>query len=160
MKGITFDFQDCELTYRLSGLEKNYESIRSIQATWPLPVPDPKQLYRNFYEMIHKVSYNIVCACCGIIGHNVDEFTMVLTDDKTLALLVVDPEIVPFSFNCGIASLDQHHIMIDPLAITDQNTISICNRCYSSLSTGILPTEALANFRWIGPVPEELKDLT
>src|SRR5204862_6201846 len=59
-----------------------------------------------------------------------------------------------------IVPIDQHHIMIDPLSITDQNTISICNRCYSSLSKGLLPTEALANFRWIGPVPEELKDLT
>ena len=67
IKRYDFDFQDFELTYRLSWLEKNYESIRSAQATWPQPVPDPKQLYRNFYEMIHKVSYNIVCASCGII---------------------------------------------------------------------------------------------
>jgi len=77
-----------------------------------------------------------------------------------LALLAVNPDLVPFSFNCGIAAIDQHHIMIDPLAIINSNTISVCNKCYSTLSGGSLPIEALANFRWTGPVPEELKDLT
>ena len=109
--------------------------------------------------MIHKVSYNIVCACCGIIGHDIDKFTMVSTDDKTLAPLAVDPDIVPFSFNCGIPAVDERHIMIDPLAIRDQNTISICDKCYCFLSKGSFPTEALVNFHWIGPMPEELKDL-
>ena len=50
--------------------------------------------------------------------------------------------------------------MIDPLAITDYSTVSICQRCHSCLSDSSLPAEALANFRWIGPMPDELKDLT
>ena len=50
--------------------------------------------------------------------------------------------------------------MIDPLAIMDANAVSICVKCHNCLSGGSLPTDALANFRWIGPVPEELKDLT
>ena len=36
----------------------------------------------------------------------------------------------------------------------------LCQRCHSSLSHGSIPVEALANFHWVGPVPEELKDLT
>lgn len=110
--------------------------------------------------MMDKVSHNIVCASCAIIGHNIDEFTVVSTDDMSLAPLTVDPDIVPFSFNCSIAAIDQRHIMIDSQSVIDQNTISICNRCYKSLSGNSLPVEALANFRWLGPVPEELKDLT
>ena len=85
---------------------------------------------------------------------------MTSSNDGKLAPLVVDPEMVPFPFNCGITAIDQHHIMIDPLAIINSNTISVCNKCYSTLSGNSLPVEALANFRWTGPVPEEMKDLT
>ena len=110
--------------------------------------------------MMHKVSYNIVCGCCGVIGHNMEEFVMVPASDCILACLAVEPEKVPFSFDCGITVLDAQHVMIDPLAITDESTVSVCQKCYSCLSDGFLPVEALANFRWVGPVPEELKDLT
>src|SRR5436190_5664019 len=85
---------------------------------------------------------------------------MTSSNDGKLAPLVVDPEMVPFPFNCGITAIDQHHIMIDPLAIINSNTIFVCNQCYSTLSSNSLLVEALANFRWTGPVPEEMKDLT
>lgn len=130
-----------------------------MQATWLQLLVDPNQLYRNFYNLMQKVSYNITCACCGIIGHNIDDFIMVLTGDESLAPLAVNPDVVPFSFNCGITAIDQHHIMIDPLAIMDENTVSICNKCWACLLGGSLPDEALANYRWIGPVPDELQDL-
>ena len=32
--------------------------------------------------------------------------------------------------------------------------------CHNQLSKDLQPSEALANFRWIGPVPEKLRDLT
>jgi len=118
-----------ELTFicRLQDLDAYYQCLIIAQERWPQPLPDPKQLYRNFYEMMHKVSHNIVCACCGIIGHNVNEFAMVSANDSIIfAPLAVNPKEVPFLFNCGIAALDEHHIMIDPLAITDQETLSVC----------------------------------
>ena len=149
------------MTNRLLSLEDNYKSFTIAQEKWPAPLSDPKQLYRNFYDMMQKVSYNIVCACCGIIGHNnIDEFITISACDEIFMLLTVNSEDVLFSFECGIVELDQQHVMIDPLAITDQSTISVCQKCYSSLSNNVLPLEALANFRWIGPVPEELQDLT
>ena len=112
-------FEGFELTYRMSQLDNNYESIRSAQATWLQSLPDPKQLYTKFYKMMHRVSHNIVCGCCGIIGHNIDEFTMLSADGRSLASLAVNPNIVPFSFDCGIVAIDQRHIMIDPQAIAD-----------------------------------------
>ena len=148
------------LITRLRSLEDNYKNLMTAQERWPVPHSDSKQLYKNFYQIMQKVSHNIVCACCGIIGHNIDEFTAVSAQNEVFTLLAVNPKDVPFSFQCGITALDQQHIMIDPLAITDQGTISICQRCHSCLSDGSLPAEALANFRWIGPVPKELKDLT
>ena len=129
-------------------MNNNYEAIKAAQVAWPQSLSDPKQLYRNFYDLMHKVSHNIVCASCGIIGHDIDEFNMTSTNDEKLVLLAVDPETVPFSFDCRIAAIDRHHIMIDPLAIIDSNTISVCNKCYSTLSSGSLPVEALANFHW------------
>jgi hypothetical protein len=148
------------LMYRLSLLDENYKNTRVAQEIWPQQLSDPKELYRNFYDIMHKVSHNIVCACCGIIGHNIDQFMMLSANDKSLTALSVSPDLVPFSFECGIVNLDQKHIMIDPLAVNNRGMISICQRCYSCLSEGSLPAEALANFRWIGPVPEELQDLT
>ena len=38
--------------------------------------------------------------------------------------------------------------------------IYLCRRCHNQLSKDRQPSEALANFRWIGSVPEELRDLT
>ena len=86
---------------------------------------------------MHKVSHNIICACCEIIEHNVDEFIMVSTNDESLIPLAVDPDVVPFSFNCEITAIDQHHIMIDSLAIVDQNTVSICNKCWTCISDDV-----------------------
>jgi hypothetical protein len=141
-------------------LDKNYEIIKVAQALWPQQLSDRKDLYLNFYNIMNKVSHNIICASCGVIGHNIEECVMVSANDEIFRPLAVEPENVPFSFECGIDVLDQHHIMIDPLAIKDHNTITICNKCYTTLASGFLPAEALANFRWIGPVPEDLKDLT
>jgi hypothetical protein len=154
------EYNEFLLIYRLAHLDENYKSVRAAQEIWPQQLSDPKQLYRNFYDIMHKVSRNIVCACCGIIGHNIDEFVILSANNESLNALTVNPDLVPFSFECGIVNLDQQHIMIDPLAVINQGMISVCQRCYSYLSSSSLPAEALANFRWIGPVPKELEDLT
>ena len=80
--------------YRLAHLDENYKSIRAAQEIWPQQLSDPKQLYRNFYDIMQKVSHNIVCACCGIIGHNIDEFNMVPANDESLSALTVNPDLV------------------------------------------------------------------
>ena len=146
--------------YRLQKLNSDYQNLIIAQQIWPQLLSDLKMLYANFYNIMHKVSHNIVCGCCGIIGHNVEEFAMVSANDNILKYLAVESDKVPFVFSCRILSLDECHIMVDPLAIIDQSTLSVCQRCHSSLSSGFLLVEALANFRWIGLVPEELKDLT
>jgi len=128
------------LIYRLSELNEGYEAIKTAQTIWPQPLPDPRQLYRNFYEIMHKVSYTIICACCGIIGHNIDEFTMV-SDNNSKDIFIpvaVDPNLVPFSFECGIITLDQHNIIIDHVAIIGEDTISVYCKCYSYLFKGSL----------------------
>jgi hypothetical protein len=110
-------------------LDQNYHTIKAAQAIWPQPLPDSKMLYRNFYDEMQNISHNFVCACYGIIGHDIEEFIMVTANNEMMAPPAVDPDLVPFPFNCGITAIDQLHIMIDPLAIVDLNTISICNKC-------------------------------
>jgi hypothetical protein len=75
----------------------------------------------------------------------------------------VDPNLVPFDFSCGNEILDSQHIMIDKLALTssdDRQQINLCRRCYNTLETNKQPIEAIANFRWIGPLPSKLQDLS
>jgi hypothetical protein len=53
--------------------------------------------------------------------------------------------------------------MIDPLGIQQQGSdlnLWLCNTCHSGIMLVKRPPESLANFRWLGPVPDELKDLT
>ena len=53
--------------------------------------------------------------------------------------------------------------MIDPLGIQQEDSDSnvwICSTCYPSIMLARRPAESLANFRWVGLVPDELKDLT
>src|SRR5213078_1338116 len=67
---------------------------------------------------------------------------------------------IPFDFSCGINVLDQNHILIDKLGITQDKRILLCYLCHGQLSKDRQPSEALVNFRWVGPVKEELQNLT
>jgi hypothetical protein len=144
----------------LEELNQNYYTIKMAQDIWPQELPDAKELYKSFYNKMDKVSHNIICVCCVVIGHNIEEFIMVAANDNIFRPLTVESDFIPFSFRCGIEALDQHHIMIDYGAITDEDNISVCYKCHSALSYGSLPIEALANLLWISPVSEELEGLT
>ena len=52
--------------------------------------------------------------------------------------------------------------MIDRVAIQQDSgsNVCLCSTCHSSIVLAKRPAESLANFRWVGPMPDELKDLT
>jgi hypothetical protein len=53
--------------------------------------------------------------------------------------------------------------MVDPLGIQQEDSGSnvwLCSTCHPSIVFAKRPAESLANFRWVGPMPDELKDLT
>ena len=86
---------------------------------------------------------------------------MISSENVIFRLLTVKSENVSFSFECEITDLNQKHIMINSLTITDQDSIiSIYQRCYSSLLNNYFSVEVLANFRWIESVSMKLWDLT
>ena len=134
------------------------------ERNWPPDLPDPKTLYADFYNKIHDLLYNIVCVSCGCIGHDRSDYTLVSVLDQRLSCLKVEPRsLVPYDFSCGISALDQQNIMIDRLGIQQEDSDSnvwLCSTCHPSIMLGKRPPESLANFRWVGAVPDELKDLT
>jgi len=67
------------------------------------------------------------------------------------------------NFSCGVSALDEQNVMIDPLGIRQEGSDSniwLCNSCHPSVMLGERLPESLANFRWVGLMPDELKDLT
>ena len=124
-------------------------------------LPHTKDLYADFYNEMMDLTKNIVCASCGCIDHHQNKIKSVSINDPSLRHLRVDPSLVPFEFKSGIATLDESHIMIDPSStINNSESIFICHSCQRSLQSDTQPSESLANYRWIGPVPPQLQDLT
>ena len=118
-------------------------------------------MYKKYLTHTYKLGQNIVCACCGCISHDITEFEVVPQSYDPLRHLRIPEDIdIPFDFSCGIDILDQNRVLIDKLGITQDKCIYLCRICHNQLSKDHQPAEALANFRWIGPVPEELRDLT
>src|SRR2546423_2652078 len=143
--------------------EKHFNETQKREDEWPGDEPDMKSIYTKFYDTIHEYAINVVCGSCGIITHHTSEYQLLSSTYANLDLLAINPDLVPFDYSCGIPHLNTEHIMIDPLSIIRQDTgdmISVCNSCHGQLQRNQLPRESLANYRWIGPIPEELKDLT
>jgi hypothetical protein len=145
---------------RLRELDEQFTELLQAEEEFPPQLPDMKDLYTNFYNGMTGLADNMVCASCGCIGHHSATFTSVSTNDSSLRLLQVIPSLVPFDFKSGIMALDSSHIMIDPNGIIDEASLHVCHTCYKSLRAEVLPPQSLANYRWIGPVPHQLQDLT
>ncbi|KAJ6596491.1 hypothetical protein B0H10DRAFT_1765690, partial [Mycena sp. CBHHK59/15] len=67
----------------------------------------------------------------------------------------------PMPFNEGVL----RDILVDPDGVSfpvngDPPVLSLCSICHSSLKTKKIPLLSLANKTILGPVPDELKDLT
>jgi hypothetical protein len=114
-------------------------------------------MYKKYLTHTYKLSQNIVCACCGCISHDITEFEIVLDSYGPLRHLRISEDVdIPFDFSCGIDLLDHHHVLIDKLGITQHKRIYLCQVCHNQLSKDRHPSEVLANFRRVAPVPEEL----
>ena len=149
------------ICFRISELDAQFADLQVKEQQWPLPGPDVRPMYKKYLTHTYKLGQNIVCACCGCISHDITEFEIVLDSYDPLRHLRVPEDLnIPFDFSCGIDILDQNRVLIDKLGITQDKRIYLCRVCHHQLSKGHQPSEALANFRWVGPVPEELQGLT
>jgi hypothetical protein len=145
-------------------MDQAFETLQRIELEWPLPSPDGKIYYDDFYERMRQVSVNNVCVSCACIDHSPSAGSICTVDVDLLRPLQIDADEVPFPFLCGVESLDADSIMIDKLglllSVDGRPHMYLCAPCHKSLRVGQLPPEALANHRWCGPQPPELKDLS
>ena len=140
-------------------MESDFSELEKGESEWPpSALPDPKRLYTDFYEDIHKLARNIVCGSCGCIGHDRKQYHRVPIASDLLDPLKVDPALVPFDFSSRYDVLKERQIMVNDMAISDDLQISLCSSCHLSLADDKkTPRDSMANYRWIGDIPEELQ---
>src|SRR5437762_2395463 len=150
------------MSFRIAELDAQFADLQVKEQQWPLPGPDVTPMYKKYLTYTYKLSQNIICTCCGYISHDIMEFKIVLDSYGPLRWHLRIPEDVDisFDFSCSINLLNQNHVLIDKLGITQDKCIYLCQGCHIQLSKDHQPSKALANFHWVGPVPEELQDLT
>jgi hypothetical protein len=150
-------------------MDQRFETLQRMESEWPLPSPDGKMYYDDFYERMRRVSVNHVCVSCACIDHSPSAGSTCAVDVELLSPLQINVEEVPFPFLCGVESLDAESIMIDKLGLSQshdgRNHMYLCTSCHKCLKIGQLPPEALANHRWLGGQspdfrPLELRDLS
>ena len=150
--------------FRLAALDSEFSELLDCEARWPSPLPELQKSYAEFYEALESVRHNFVCACCGCLSHDVRRIRRVSVFHAQLLLLAVPRDWVPFDFGCGNAVLDAQNILIDKLGLSPGleggSDLTLCDSCHTCLcEKKKLPPAALANHRWIGDVPEELRRL-
>ena len=146
---------------RLQTLETNFSELEKGESEWPpSELSDPKGLYTDFYEDIHKLARNIVCGSCGCTGHDEKQYHKEPITSEILDLLKVDLTFIPFDFSSHCNVLRERQIMVDDMGISDDLHIFLCSLCHHSLADDKkTPRDSLANYRWIRNIPEELQDL-
>ena len=155
------------MVFRLQTLDNEFTELKKEESEWPpSELADPKKLYADFYTDIHNLARNIVCGSCGCIGHDERQYSKEPISSDLLDALKVDPALVPFNFKSQYAILNEKNIMVDDLGIsrssaTDELEICLCSSCYHGMAVDEkTPGDSLANYRWIGDVPEELQGLS
>jgi hypothetical protein len=149
-------------------LENEHQQDLNYEDRWPPAVSiNHRELYNDFHQHIIGFPENIICGSCGVLEHDQKLFHDVSVDDPCLRHLAVPPIQVAYDFSTGIDTLDREHIMLDCGGIINSTThdtpsrVTICKVCYTDLvNRHTLPSRSLANFRWMGPVPSELLDLS
>jgi hypothetical protein len=148
-------------SFRISQLDVDFENLLRKQRNWPTLLAHGPDLYADFYHTTDSLTRNIVCASCAIIGHNISHFQSVIVTDRSLHFLCIANDVyVPYDFSSGMDAIDRRRIMVDKQGLSADDKVILCNSCHKSIKSGRRPHESLANFRWVGAQPEELRGLT
>ena len=82
----------------------------------------------DFYHTTHSLAKNIICASCGIIGHDVASFRSVPITDTILShLSIVGDVYIALDFSCGVPTLDEHRIMVNKEGLSAEGKVVLCN---------------------------------
>src|SRR5436190_6869102 len=121
----------CLIHHRISELDAQFAGLQVKEQQWPLPGPNVRPMYKKYLTHMYKLTQNIICICCDCISHDIMEFEIVLDSYGPLRRHLRIPEDVdiPFDFSYGIDLLNQNHVLINKLGITQDKCIYLCQVC-------------------------------
>ncbi|KAJ3558572.1 hypothetical protein NM688_g846 [Phlebia brevispora] len=97
------------------------------------------------------------CAVCAQLVLEVEREVMDLQHESFDILREHEQDVV--SWRCGVAN--ERTILCQSAVDSTKNIAYVCKKCYNALyKQFVMPRCALANGLWLGPVPEELSELT
>ena len=144
-------------TYKLSNLTAVKKSQQNKQSKFP-----PSPLNRHLeYQIISDFCKSTLpnkfeeagCAVCGKLTP--------LFDLKSLSNLDLNLDILKQSGVTQKERLSSKHPIEDLEGpVLDKSLESICKTCHKSIVKGKVPQMALANGKWLGDIPDVLKDLS
>src|SRR5436190_1729279 len=139
------------MLFRLQALDNEFSELLRLESEWPpFNLLDSKVLYEDFYNNIHELAQNIVCASCGCIGHNESKYHKELITSDSLMNFAIDPILVPFDFGSKHVVLKDKNIMVDDLGIlgdgAERSKVILCSTCHHCLTVDKkMPIDSLAN---------------
>ena len=152
--------------FRLLDLQHTHDDLEENERDWPPQLPDPKTLYADFYNKIHDLLYNIICASCGCIGHYRSDYTLVygICPRPTTFLFEVRTS-YSRSLQLFLRNLwprrTKHYDRSPRDTARRLGLERVAMRHLSSQYHAWEKTPWIARqIWWVGPVPDELKNLT
>jgi hypothetical protein len=152
-------------------LDAEYETNKEkIAKSWPQLVNTnlKDKIVKMFREQTSKVSLSsFTCASCAesalctnchaVLASDVDLNLLKFRQDFRLESGVNN---LPLPYNHG----PLQDVLLDPAGVTVDEKgnlqLLLCSQCHSALKQDKIPPLSLANGTFLGPIPDELKDLT
>jgi len=146
------------------------QKLEEIRKSWPKLVPPQlkEKLIKDFRSVTSSTALaSFTCACCARELSLKDRQRKAHTeiDIDILSAPTVhwsDSDAVPPPTPFSTGPLANKLLDVNGVTETDSETyyLDICTSCLRSLRRNVVPKHALANRLYLGPVPEELRDLT
>ena len=146
------------------------QKLNEVRKMWPKLVPPrlKEKIVRDFREATScNMLSTFTCACCARdiqlkdrrrVSHT--EICLDLLSGPTSNWVDEQSKALPTPFNSGLLK----NKLVDANGVHAGNgetyDLDLCNTCARGLRKNILPKNALANRLYLGPIPDELKDLT
>ena len=93
--------------FRLPELETEFNKLRLKEENRPAPLSNMPDIYSDFVHSTYALAHNVVCASCGVIGHDPSLYFTFRKDNVLLRVFAIPRDTyVPFDFSTGIPNLD------------------------------------------------------
>ena len=154
---------------------RNENARNTLIKSWPNQIPKSlkDKLLKEFYRLTSKEELSsFTCASCAEECLNKERCNVFLDDvdmdvllrpdhrDANHNWLDVDCSQPPLPYNEGPLK----DLLLDPAGVSVDThgnpSILLCKSCLSSMKKKKVPPLSLANRTYLGPIPDELKDLT